>query len=553
MAALFALAIDVANANVAINMVTVGDPGNAGELSGEGAGGTGTDRICGAVDYVYKIGKFEITNAQYCGFLNAVAADDLNNLFRQGMGAGYNSIGGITRHGVPGSYSYTIAPDRADRPVSNVSWENAVRFANWLHNGQPTGPQVRATTEDGAYDVTSLDGNDIRKPGALFFLPNADEWYKAAPPLSEMPPGRDMDDGSANFGGPRDWTKLTTVVGAYNSTDSEGEYVSDSAYGTFDQGGNVREWIETDTSSSAEQTRDTPGGSYATDVTSLHAAYSLAYGATPQNDALSLGFRIASVGDPTPASVLGRHILYLHSPVSVLDEDAVAPDKQALLPGETATFANYTSYDLGINGIIVDIAGLADADGLTHETIGEYLEFRVGSSSAVHEWNTAPSVRTVEVDAGQGADSSDRVTITWVDGTIQNEWLQVIVLANESTGLAEPDVFYFGNAIGEAGNSPDDAKVNATDMLLARNNPRSFVDPAPIDFPYDYNRDGRVNATDMLLARNNPTSFINDLNLITVPGVEAGGPQAVPEPGSVAMLLAGCLGLLGIAWRRRRA
>ncbi len=32
-----------------LEMVTVGNPGNAGELSGAGAGGYGPDGICGAV------------------------------------------------------------------------------------------------------------------------------------------------------------------------------------------------------------------------------------------------------------------------------------------------------------------------------------------------------------------------------------------------------------------------------------------------------------------------------------------------------------------------
>jgi len=56
--------------------VTVADPGNEGELSGQGAGGQGEDRICGAVDYVYRAGRGEITNGQYIEFLNSIAADD---------------------------------------------------------------------------------------------------------------------------------------------------------------------------------------------------------------------------------------------------------------------------------------------------------------------------------------------------------------------------------------------------------------------------------------------------------------------------------------------
>jgi hypothetical protein len=154
--------------------------------------------------------------------------------------------------------------------------------------------------------------------------------------------------------------------------------------------------------------------------------------------------------------------------------------------------------------------------------------FRVGNDENPAGWSDAPAPESITVRPGDGVEGSDRVTLTWADGAIVGQWLQVSVLPTENTGLAEADVFYFGNAVGEAGNSAEDAKVNATDMLLARNNPRSFIDPAEMDFAYDFNRDGKVNATDMLLARNNPTSFIDALKLIAVPE-EIGELIPVPE------------------------
>ena len=51
---------------VTIDTVPVGNVGNAGELSGRVVpGGIGPDRICGAVNYAYNIGKFEVTAGQY--------------------------------------------------------------------------------------------------------------------------------------------------------------------------------------------------------------------------------------------------------------------------------------------------------------------------------------------------------------------------------------------------------------------------------------------------------------------------------------------------------
>ena len=72
----------------------------------------------------------------------------------------------------------------------------------------------------------------------------------------------------------------------------------------------------------------------------------------------------------------------------------------------------------------------------------------------------------------------------------------------------------------ETGNSTTDAKVNAVDMLAARDNQRSFLEPAPLDFVFDFDRNTRVNATDMLIARNNTTHLFNALNLNTGPAAK---------------------------------
>ncbi|MDM8004619.1 MAG: hypothetical protein QUV05_00485, partial [Phycisphaerae bacterium] len=62
-------AVPEPSTTVIIETVPVGNPGNVGELSGAGAGGYGEDRICGAVSYGYRIGKYEVTAGQYCAFL----------------------------------------------------------------------------------------------------------------------------------------------------------------------------------------------------------------------------------------------------------------------------------------------------------------------------------------------------------------------------------------------------------------------------------------------------------------------------------------------------
>ncbi len=223
-----------------------------------------------------------------------------------------------------------------------------------------------------------------------------------------------------------------------------------------------------------------------------------------------------SVEDP---HIVGRWVFYNNSKwdgeepaVNANDDAAIATDKQAMLPGETATFANYTSYSRGINGVMMDIKHLLTAPSAADFT------FKVGNSNDPTSWATAPAPVSVSVRSGVGVGGADRVTIIWTDNAIQKEWLQVTVLATGNTGLVEDDVFYFGNAVGDTGNSATDTYVNASDRLGCRANPHHFLDPAPIDDAYDFNRDKNVNASDRLIARANPTNFTNALQLISVPG-----------------------------------
>jgi hypothetical protein len=247
-----------------------------------------------------------------------------------------------------------------------------------------------------------------------------------------------------------------------------------------------------------------------------------------------------------PAEVVGRHLLYNNSKfdgfdaaAAASDDTALAPDKAPLLPGQTASFANYTSYSRGINALVVDVAHLAGVPGLAD------FEFRVGNNNAPGSWAPAPPPTSISVRPGAGAAGSDRLTLLWPDGAIRRQWLQVTLLPTAASGLAAADVFYFGNAVGETGNSPLQALVNAADEIGTRINPRSLANPAPIDFRFDFNRDGLVNATDQLTARTNTTTFLTGLALIVpAPGgggaaladaalVDAGLPNA-PSPGDAA-------------------
>ena len=102
---------------VTVDWVTVGNPGNADDIHGDGYGG---------VDYVYQIGTYEVTAGQYTEFLNAVGATDTYGLYSTNM-ASWDYGCKIQRDGSSGSYTYSVAAERENRPVNLVDWYNTLR------------------------------------------------------------------------------------------------------------------------------------------------------------------------------------------------------------------------------------------------------------------------------------------------------------------------------------------------------------------------------------------------------------------------------------------
>lgn len=277
-------------AAVEIEWVPVGDAGDACDPQSQGC--------FGAVDYVYQIGKFEVTNAEYAEFLNEVAATDPQGLYDTRMGNN-QKFGGITREGTEGSYSYSAKLDFEHKPVVYVTFYSALRFANWLHNGQGNGD-----TESGSYLLLGGNPADVKRNDLEtgVFLPSEDEWYKAAyydpqkdpePGYFDYPTGTDTQTtcelplggaNSANCWPATEPDGALTDVGAYTS--------SPSPWGTFDQGGNAWEWNEEVVVSS----RGVRGGSWGFPADRFMASFRFVGDVADRGD--FVGFRVATVPEP---------------------------------------------------------------------------------------------------------------------------------------------------------------------------------------------------------------------------------------------------------------
>ncbi len=297
LAAFAAAGASTALGTITIPTVPVGNAGNAADSTPNGP--------FGSVAYAYNIGSTEVTNAQYAEFLNAVAYDDTNSLYSTGMAGGF---GGITRSGFIGAFTYATVPGRQNNPVNFVSFWDSARFANWLHNGQPTGPQSNGTTEDGAYMLTAggIAANTVtRNAGWQWAVTSSNEWFKAAyhQPAAQ---GGDSDNywlyptssNTAPTG-----AQANYVPAAIGDTTAVASYAA-NFYGAFDMAGNVYEW--SDTILAPPVRGPLWGGAFDNVAGWLTPAN--AYAPPPLTEREQVGFRVSQVPGPSTVALGGLAI-----------------------------------------------------------------------------------------------------------------------------------------------------------------------------------------------------------------------------------------------------
>jgi len=220
----------------------------------------------GGVNYSYQISQYEVTGAEF----NAAVADDSN----------------------VGDCSY----DSLNGPAYYVSWNEAVKYCNWLTSGNA---YLGAYTHSGG-SFTGIDRTGaISTYGTVYVLPTEDEWYKAAywrddinDQWSLYAHGADTDP---TWGTTEGWNYRDGTYGyAYGMDMWDVGYGAQEQNGTYDMMGNVLEWTEDLYDSSRYASR---GGSYGSSAGALDS--DSRGGGYPDREYSNSGFRVVMVPEPS--------------------------------------------------------------------------------------------------------------------------------------------------------------------------------------------------------------------------------------------------------------
>ena len=187
--------------------------------------------------------KYEITNQQYCDFLNSAdvnvvrgvvyASSDSRNDYPYFDTYSADSDSQITYSEYTFSVRTRDTNDMNDHPVVEVSWYGAAAYCNW--RSQQEGYQA-------CYDLSNWK-RDFSKNG--YRLPTEGEWEYAArgdchEPYYKYPwCSNSIDCNKANCGPDTYCNPLELSDTPYTSPVG---YYSANNYGLFDMAGNVKEW-----------------------------------------------------------------------------------------------------------------------------------------------------------------------------------------------------------------------------------------------------------------------------------------------------------------------
>jgi formylglycine-generating enzyme required for sulfatase activity len=210
-----------------------------------------------------------------------------------------------------------VKTNMGDKAVNYVSWFDAARVSNWLMNGA-TGT---SSTETGAYTLVGGQTSGTApavNPGATFYIPTEDQWYKAAYYKGGSTSAGYWDYATQSDTAPTAVTADSTGIGSAGSTGNFANYnrVADwnsqngnvttvgtnggaSAYGAFDMSGNLYGW--NDLTGAAGSSRGLRGGFWGNNAATLSS--SSRFAREPSFEGSDIGFRLASpVAVPEPST-----------------------------------------------------------------------------------------------------------------------------------------------------------------------------------------------------------------------------------------------------------
>ena len=462
--------------NLAMETVPVGNQGNAADTNG-----------FGAVDYEYRIGKFEVTIGQYAAFLNSVAKSDPYGLYSTNMASDLE-VAGITRSGSSGSFVYATtgpngikkagasSPD--NRPIVYVSWFDMARFCNWLHNGATNGADTEtgAYTLNGATNGTAPAGN----AGAKWRIPTENEWYKAAhykgggtnagywpyatgstnAPTNNLASRTNANQANIYRGNRFAVTQSTSYSTTQNYLTESGAFNnSPGAYGTFDQSGNVFEL--NDLAGVASTNRGTRGGGCYSSELSAVSSWRRDDIATT-TEFYDGGFRVATIAWPAP---------FLNG---------LTLSSGTLIPGFASETGNYSA----------SVPNSVDSISLTPTTTDGDASITVsgssvasGSASPSHALKVGPNTLNVVVAGGDGI-TTKAYTVVVTRAASSNATLAGLAL---SSGTLIPEfaaettnytagVSYTTDSISVTPlTSEPAASVKVDDSVVASGNPSNAI------------------------------------------------------------------------------
>jgi len=243
----------------------------------------------GTVAGDFRISRTEITTGQWLQFVNTFSTTR-NDLSYFAEPVRWSARIDPTYSG-PGA---RWVPDpaitaAADRPVAGISWRDAAMYCNWLHGGGTSNPQSLLA---GAYDLSMFgpggpgwsDGFTdqlVHSPGARYWIPNMDEWMRAAfaEPGSDRwwlsHYGSDDEPISGMPGTPGAQTDAGEFSADFNPVNS---YTAQSPWGLLGTSGIVDEWLE-----------DAAGTSPTTGLPVYRLIYSGVHGGDPPEGIFHVG------------------------------------------------------------------------------------------------------------------------------------------------------------------------------------------------------------------------------------------------------------------------